>query len=121
MAEGDIRVSGRQLPDDLLDDDDGGPKLGPCCGCGTTLGVTHVMMLPRRAPVPGTGWGCVVCGLPSDGAIAVMCDTCVGEEPLAVCFGFAREGVRVPIGVLPPGVFDHDEAAHQRDGAQHGC
>ena len=33
-------------------------------------------MVEHRAPVPGTGWGCQVCGLGSDGAIAVFCATC---------------------------------------------
>lgn len=34
--------------------------LGPCCGCGK-LGPTvrTIVALALRAPVPGTGWGCV--------------------------------------------------------------
>jgi len=40
-------------------------------------------MLPYRAPVRGTGWGCLVCKIPNDGAIAVVCETCGdGEKPI---------------------------------------
>ena len=50
------------------------PDLGPCCCCGGTERVRDIVMLSRKAPVPGTGWGCVVCGLPNDGASYVCCD-----------------------------------------------
>ena len=48
------------------------PNLGPCCHCGRTDDVRTIVMLSRRGPMPGCGWGCVVCGLPLDGAIAVL-------------------------------------------------
>jgi hypothetical protein len=51
------------------------PDLGPCCMCGIPE-PQAIVMLSRRAAVPGHGWGCVVCGLPPDGAVAVLCDPC---------------------------------------------
>lgn len=51
---------------------------GTCCACGGHADLATFLMLPFRAPVPGTGWGCVVCGLPPDGAIAAICDECAG-------------------------------------------
>jgi hypothetical protein len=68
----------------------------------------------RRPPEPaGHGWGCIVCGLPPDGAYAVLCDTCAdryAEDPAILttaCAGYPVEG-RVAIADLPPGPFDHD-------------
>jgi hypothetical protein len=54
------------------------PDLGPCCGCEvTTLGACNIVMLDKKAPVAGAGWGCLVCELPHDGAVAVLCDACL--------------------------------------------
>jgi hypothetical protein len=84
------------------------PDLGPCCNCGATAGVINVMMLDKRAPTPGKGWGCVVCNLPADGAVAVLCDDCVEQPIKAVCDGYPNEGKRVPIEQLSDEVFQHD-------------
>lgn len=92
------------------DNDEGGGKLGTCCGCGTSEGVRNVVMMAQRAPVPGTGWGCVVCNLGLDGAVAVMCDACIGKPPRFVCRGYPSSGARTPIGELSPEPFDHDES-----------
>ena len=75
------------------------------------------MTLERRAPTPGMGWGCAVCGLPADGAVAVLCDACleVGAEITTACDGYLGEGRRVPLRDLPPEPFRHDEAAHRRE------
>lgn len=95
--------------------------LGPCCTCGTRVGVTNIVMLPLRGPSPGTGWGCVVCDLPADGAIAVLCDACTEQPIKTVCDGYPKEGKRVAIDDLPPGEFDHDAAKHaERDRADSG-
>lgn len=91
------------------------PNLGACCVCGHTIGVTNILMLDRLAPVPGTGWGCLVCGLPSDGAVAVVCDPCLGQTPRFVCAGYPADGERAPYEDLPPDEFKHNEAAHAAD------
>ena len=72
------------------------------------------MMIPFCAPVAGKGWGCVVCGLPSDGAVAVVCDACLesGAPILDVCSGYPASGVRVARESLTE-PFDHDMAAHE--------
>lgn len=83
-------------------------SLGPCCTCGTIEGVYNIMMIKQRAPTPGKGWGCVVCHLPTDGAIAVVCDACMDLPIKSVCDGYPNEGLRVPIEDLSPDNFDHD-------------
>lgn len=76
--------------------DDPELRLGPCCGCRTIQGVRNIVMLPVRAPVPGTGWGCFACDLPQDGAVAVLCDDCAEAERIEeVCVGFPKNGCRV--------------------------
>ncbi|MFB2770351.1 hypothetical protein ACE1AT_13830 [Pelatocladus sp. BLCC-F211] len=56
---------------------------GSCCQCGCSgQSVRNMVMLNKKAPVPGTGWGCLICNLPSDGALAVVCDDCLTtKEP----------------------------------------
>lgn len=55
--------------------------LGPCCACDRTGdSVRNLIMLDFAAPVPGTGWGCFQCGLPMNGATAVICDGCLEAE-----------------------------------------
>lgn len=60
-----------------MDDD---LDLGPCCACEGLENVRNIMMLDKKALTPGKGWGCVVCHLPNDGAIAVLCDRCLETE-----------------------------------------
>lgn len=92
------------------------PKLGRCCACGGVVGVRNVLMLHQKAPMPGRGWGCVICDLPSDGAVAVTCDLCfdmgLEKRPLRwACKGYPAEDGRVPIGELA-GSHEHDMARH---------
>jgi hypothetical protein len=89
-------------------------NLGRCCCCGRRRGVRNIVMIPRRAPVPGTGWACLVCDLPADGASYVCCDLCLetGARPTEVVRGFVSSGEREPIENLSTEVFDHDRAMH---------
>jgi hypothetical protein len=81
--------------------------------CGTSEDVFSIVLLPLRAPTPGTGWGCLECGLPMDGAVAVLCGRCTTFWQLDhanlthVVDGYPREGRRVPIADLPQGKFEH--------------
>ncbi len=89
--------------------------LGPCCCCGRSArDARNIVMLPRLAPLPGTGWGCVVCGLPSDGAVYVCCDECLMSRvpPLEVVRGYTTAGGRAPIDSLAPQPFDHHLSRH---------
>jgi len=95
--------------------DDERPDLGPCCACGRDRpDARNLLMLHRRAPVPGSGWGCLACGAPADGAVAVVCDDCLplGEAGLRwVVLGMAAEKRRAPISECG-GPFGHDESRH---------
>jgi hypothetical protein len=90
------------------------PSLGPCCVCERTEGVRNIVMLDRRAAIPGHGWGCAICHLPGDGAYAVLCDECLPKWRLdetiltLVCRGYPATEGRIPIAALPPGYFNHD-------------
>lgn len=96
-------------------------KLGSCCICAGTKKVVNILMLNLLSPTPGHGWGCVVCGVPADGAVAVVCDACVEEcgengdvikDRLRwVCTGYPASEGRTPIQEAT-GFFDHDRAGH---------
>lgn len=101
---------------------DEGLRLGCCCMCGKDdKTVRNMVMLDRRCAVPGHGWGCVVCGLLSDGAVAVLCDACGARwqqdnKLLKVaCRGYPATEGRIAIAELPAGEFKHDEAKHAGD------
>lgn len=94
--------------------------LGPCCHCEKAdPSVRNVVALARRAPMPGTGWGCFQCHLPPDGAIAVLCDKC-SEASLPirfVCVGQPGKGNRLPVEQLGDEVFYHDLSKHPEEAA----
>jgi hypothetical protein len=105
----------------ISNDRDGGADLGPCCICETRVGVTNILMLQRRAPIAGHGWGCVVCNLPSDGAVVVLCDGCMelfeaGAAPLFVCKGYPRTEGRMPMTEFHGAPFHHDDTIHRAAG-----
>ncbi len=77
-------------------------------------------MLKEKAPESGTGWGCFQCGLPQDGAVAVLCDDCfarvqAGETLEAVllfaCKGQPAKNERVLFSALS-GWHRHDMSKH---------
>lgn len=94
-------------------------NLGPCCGCQRTDGVRNILMLDKKAPVSGKGWGCFQCHAPAQGAYAVVCDECLeklngakDEDVLQfACGGTPTESNRVPIGDLTE-PFGHDLFFH---------
>jgi len=100
-------------------DEQQAPDLGPCCACmAVGPSVRNVLMLAQKAPIAGRGWGCLLagCSLPSDGAVAVVCDGCLESEADLVyaCRGWPGEDGRIPIGDLV-GEQVHEEAAHRAD------
>jgi hypothetical protein len=94
-------------------------SLGTCCICGGLEDVRNIINLPYKALTPGHGWGCVVCGLPPDGAIAVLCDGCLEADPPKglkfACDDFPAANKRVPIGEL-----SSRAVSHEHDMAKHG-
>jgi hypothetical protein len=88
--------------------------LGPCFACGGRTDVRNLICLPFRAPVAGTGWGCFVCGLPADGAVAVLCDACKegSRRLLHCCRGYPTSRKRTALHGYESPCFDHDPARH---------
>ncbi len=90
-------------------------NLGKCCACETEgPTVRSIVMIERKMPRPGVGcWGCLQCGLPQQGAYAVLCDRCIETHavPKFVCVGPAACNERLPLDqVTEP--FEHDMSKH---------
>ena len=104
-------------------------SFGSCCECGREgPSVRNVVMLNRRGPEPGRGWGCVLCGSPPDGALAVLCDECFEKQrqgtgpangPTNACVGYPSENRRIPVAQLPEGNFQHDYKKHLDEDQRH--
>ena len=108
----------------------GGFSLGSCCVCGKVDDtVRNLVALPWRLPVEyrGKGWGCVVCDLPADGVMAVICDQCAQEHRGSpdwawlkfFCAGFVRSD-RIPLSnvdVSESNSFHHDLHKHEVEAA----
>jgi len=94
--------------------------LGPCCVCEGITGVRNMVMLDKKSPIPGKGWGCFLCGLKMDGAVAVVCDGCIKDlnnghiKVRFACRGYPGVDGRVPIESLQ-GVHHHNMALHEAD------
>lgn len=103
------------MDDDARIESDTPMDLGPCCACGKSgPSVRNIHMLPWKAREPGKGWGCVVCGLPPDGASAVYCDEChESNAPLVWAVdGYLAAHGRILIKELPHEAHEHNEALH---------
>lgn len=97
--------------------DDMQPQFGQCCACRGSENVRTIVMHDFRAPIAGSGWGCVVCHLPMDGAISVICDHCREcEGPiLDVCVGYPKDNQRFAMTALTKMPFGHDLSQHADD------
>lgn len=88
---------------------------GPCCACNATgATVRNFLMLEVKAPVPGTGWGCLICSLPADGAIAVVCDSCLEaeREPVSIVYGYVKQKKRCFLNPSAAEDFKHKDIPH---------
>lgn len=91
---------------------------GACCSCGQAKDtVKNVCLLEQKAPAPGSGWGCVQCGLPLEGAVAVICDDClcVGAPIKFAVAGEIKSKERIPVEQLG-GEHKHDMSKHPEVG-----
>ena len=75
---------------------------GACCSCGAegeNVNVRNVVMLEQKSTVPGSGWGCVQCGLSMEGAFAVICDDCLdlGRPIIYAVAGELKNKKRIPV------------------------
>jgi hypothetical protein len=87
---------------------------GPCCSCEkASEDVRNIVMLEQKTTIPGSGWGCVQCGIPADGAVAVLCDDCVnlGRPIRFAIAGPVKDKKRVPIESLGA-EHEHDMSKH---------
>lgn len=95
-------------------------ELGRCCGCRCLEGVSNLVLLNYKAPLPpaddpaeSRGWGCVLCGLEDAGAIAVLCDRCAAAAWIeSVCVGYPGLDMRAAVASFPHVPHDHDAAKH---------
>lgn len=98
-----------------IPDDEPTIDLGPCCACGGTEAVVNILMLSHEAPQHATGWGCAICGLPANGALAVLCEGCLTakNKPTQICVGYPGDGVRIPLEQAKQAPrFEHNMAKH---------
>ena len=86
----------------------------PCCACATEEGeIKNIVMLKQKGPRPGKGWGCNVCNLPPEGAIAALCNSCVEVgRPIKFAIVDLDSRERIPIEQLGA-EHDHDYTKHQ--------
>lgn len=96
-------------------------NFGTCCVCEVeSKDVNNFVMLPYKAPIPGTGWGCFVCDMDSDGAISVMCNECLIKlnyfevEIKFVIEGFPRDKKRKPLENYLKIPFMHNPKLHDQ-------
>jgi hypothetical protein len=90
--------------------------LGPCCACEGLDDVANIIMLNVKGTVPGYGWGCFVCGLSTDGAVAVLCDACL-ESEAEIRFavdGKIEDKKRIPRSELKE-PHEHDMSKHPEE------
>lgn len=85
-----------------------------CCACARqSKGPHYAYLLDRKRPVrtgepaPQSslqGWGCFNCGLPPDGAVAIVCDQCHrAHRPVRFAISSARHGHgRILVEALGP-------------------
>jgi len=97
--------------------DEGITITGPCCACRRQdVELRNVVCMAFRGPITATGkgWGCAVCGLPTDGAIAIVCDDCRESDAaiLDVCAGYAADPARVEASPLRGRPWEHRRERH---------
>ena len=93
---------------------------GPCCACEKAGPHRNIVMMHFTSPIEGVGWGCVICGLPADGAVAVLCDDCIeegrqhqGDEIKSVVLGYPENGERIGVDEYQHRDFDHSPDLHR--------
>jgi hypothetical protein len=91
-------------------------NFGPCCACEKDEGeIKNIVMLNQKGPMSGKGWGCLVCGLPPEGAVASLCDECMElGRPIKYAIADFETKARVPIESLGA-EHDHDWSKHPED------
>ena len=92
---------------------------GSCCVCGNLQDVNNIFQLSYKVGSESeSAWGCFGCGLPIEGAVAVVCDACIEKHGLDNIDGHikflmdGREG-RIPVPPVEKRVpHEHDLSLH---------
>ena len=92
-------------------------EYGTCCICSEDIiGISYIVELYFKAPAEcQSSWGCFKCGLPNEGAIAIICEKCADTDDVYEDIRFIMDGFedRLPV---PPKCervhHDHDYARH---------
>ncbi|MYB02024.1 MAG: hypothetical protein F4118_00340 [Acidimicrobiaceae bacterium] len=74
---------------------------GTCCVCESEMDECILIQLDYKIESE-SGWGCLVCDLPMDGAMAVVCFDCFDDDDLEDKIKFLMNGRRGRIPVPPP-------------------
>lgn len=76
---------------------------GTCCVCESEMDECVLIQLDYKVESE-SGWGCLVCDLPMEGAMAVVCADCFDEydDDLEDKIKFLMNGIRGRIPVPPP-------------------
>jgi hypothetical protein len=96
-------------------------NLGKCCCCEKeNETVRNAITLDKKSPVTPGGWGCFICDLPPQGAVAVVCDDCLEKIMIKeskikfACLGYPGENRRLEIEKLTED-FSHDMSKHPEE------
>ena len=89
---------------------------GSCCICESQIDVRNIIQLEYKV-VSESGWGCVACGLSAEGAVAIVCDTCIEKysDKIEESIRFLMDGRewRIPVPSVEWRVFhEHDLSRH---------
>lgn len=92
---------------------------GPCCICESETDVRNLIQLDYKVKSE-SGWGCVQCGLFPEGAVAIICDTCLEKysDKIEESIRFLMDGRerRIPvISEIDRIPHEHDMRYHQQE------
>jgi len=91
-------------------------EYGTCCVCQSDMEMYNIIQLDYKVESE-SGWGCFKCGLPMQGAVAVVCDGCLDEHgnDIEDQIRFLMDGVKGRIPVPPVA----DRIPHEHDLSLH--
>ena len=92
--------------------------IGECCACRRRDVRRHIVLLNCLAPVSGTGWGCLVCNMPNDGGLGLVCSRCVAKgrnkamHMMLIVSGYVMDDHLIDAAPWREKPFDHDLEVH---------
>lgn len=92
-------------------------ELGSCCVCEGCENVRNIVQLDYKVQSE-SAWGCVVCGLASEGAVAAVCDGCMekyAQDDIDPHIRFLMDTAKRRIPVAP----ESERIPHEHDMQYH--